>query len=101
MREECDMSNGADDFSLLLGPEVPTRRYAAGEMIFREGDPGLEFYVIKSGKVRVLKGNRMLETIGENAIFGEMALIDASPRRSTVIAETDATTLPINMKQIS
>jgi CRP/FNR family transcriptional regulator, cyclic AMP receptor protein len=99
MREERDMSNGADDFSLLLGPEVPTRLYAAGETIFREGDPGLEFYVIKSGKVRVLRGNRILETIGENEIFGEMALIDASPRSASVVAETDAVVAPINEKQ--
>jgi len=44
MREERDMSNAADDFSLLVGPDVPTRNYAAGAIILREGDRGNEFF---------------------------------------------------------
>ncbi len=93
------MSNGADDFSLLLGPDVPTRDYAAGETIFREGDKGDEFFVVKRGRVEIRLGNRLLETLGENEIFGEMALIDDSPRTATVIAATDATVAPITEKQ--
>ena len=93
------MSNGADDFSLLLGPDVPTRDYAAGETIFREGDKGDEFFVVKRGRVEIRLGNRLLETLGENEIFGEMALIDDSPRSATVIAATDATVAPITEKQ--
>jgi CRP/FNR family cyclic AMP-dependent transcriptional regulator len=99
MREERDMLNDADDFSLLLGPEVPTRAYKAGETIFREGDRGGEFYVIKRGKVRIVSGNRVLETLDENEIFGEMALIDVSPRSATVVAETDVIVAPITEKQ--
>src|SRR5208282_5739034 len=53
MREERDMSNAADDFSLLVGPDVPTRNYAAGAIIFREGDRGNEFFVIKRGTVHI------------------------------------------------
>ena len=56
MREERDMSNAADDFSLLVGPDVPTRNYAAGAIIFREGDRGNEFFVIKRGKVHISTG---------------------------------------------
>jgi len=93
------MSNGGDDFSLLLGPEVPTRDYAAGQTIFREGDKGGELFVVKRGKVEIRSGNRLLETLGENEIFGEMALIDDSPRSATVIAATDATVAPITEKQ--
>jgi CRP/FNR family transcriptional regulator, cyclic AMP receptor protein len=93
------MSNGADDFSLLLGPEVPTRDYAAGQTIFREGDKGGELFVVKRGKVEIRSGNRLLETLGENEIFGEMALIDDSPRSATAIAATDATVAPITEKQ--
>jgi CRP/FNR family transcriptional regulator, cyclic AMP receptor protein len=93
------MSNGADDFSLLLGPDVPTRDYAAGQTIFREGDKGGELFVVKRGRVEIRSGNRMLETLGENEIFGEMALIDDSPRSATAIAATDATVAPITEKQ--
>ena len=93
------MSNGADDFSLLLGPDVPTRDYAAGQTIFREGDRGGELFVVRRGRVEIRSGNRLLETLGENEIFGEMALIDDSPRSATVIAATDATVAPITEKQ--
>lgn len=99
MREDRDMTDDADDFSLLLGQDVPTRDYKAGETIFREGDSAVELFVIKSGRVRVLSGNKLLETLSENEIFGEMALIDTSPRSATVTAETDVTVAPITEKQ--
>ncbi|MFY9968075.1 MAG: cyclic nucleotide-binding domain-containing protein [Roseiarcus sp.] len=93
------MTNDADSFNLLLGTDVPTRDYKAGETIFREGDSGTEFYVVQQGRVRILSGNRVLETLGGNEIFGEMALIDSGPRSATVVAETDVTVAPITEKQ--
>jgi len=93
------MSNGADSFELLLGPEIPISEYKAGETIFREGDRGSEFYVIQRGRVRILSGNRLLETLGENEIFGEMALIDDSPRSATAAAETDVAVAPVTEEQ--
>ncbi len=93
------MTNGADGFHLLLGPEVPIREYKAGEPIFHEGDRGTELYVIKHGKVRILAGNRLLETLGDNEIFGEMALIDDSPRSASAVAATDVAVAPVTEKQ--
>ena len=93
------MTNDADSFNLLLGTDVPTRDYKAGETIFREGDSGTEFYVVQQGRVRILSGNRVLETLGGNEIFGEMALINSGPRSATVVAETDVTVAPITEKQ--
>ena len=93
------MLSDADDFSLLLGDDVPLREYRAGEVIFREGDPRSEFFVVKSGQVRITAGNKLLQTFGENEIFGEMALIDASPRSATAVAETDVVVAPITEKQ--
>ena len=91
--------NNPDDFSLLLGPDVPSRHYAAGEIIFREGDRGDEFFVIRRGEVEIRSGNRLLETLGANEIFGEMALIDSSPRSADSIAKTDVVVAPISEKQ--
>ena len=93
------MTNDADNFQSAPGTDVPTRDYKAGETIFREGDSGTEFYVVQQGRVRILSGNRVLETLGGNEIFGEMALIDSSPRSATVVAETDVTVAPITEKQ--
>ncbi|RBP06435.1 cyclic nucleotide-binding protein [Roseiarcus fermentans] len=91
--------NTSDDFSLLLGPDIPSRHYAAGEVIFREGDRGSEFFVIRRGEVEIRSGNRVLETLGPNEIFGEMALIDAAPRSADSVAKTDAVVAPISEKQ--
>lgn len=93
------MSKNPDDFSLLLGPDVPSRVLAAGEVIFHEGDPGDEFFVIRRGEVEIRSGNRLLETLGPNEIFGELALIDAAPRSADAVAKTDAVVAPISEKQ--
>ena len=93
------MPNAADSFELLLGPDIPIREYNAGETIFREGDRGSEFFVIQRGRVRILSGNRPLETLGENEIFGEMALIDDSPRSASAVAETDVAVAPVTETQ--
>ena len=93
------MGDNAIDFSLLLRPEVPTRSFAPGDTIFKEGDHGDEFFVIVSGEVEIRSGSRRLETLGPKGIFGEMALIDDSPRSATVIAVTGVTVAPIKEMQ--
>jgi CRP/FNR family transcriptional regulator, cyclic AMP receptor protein len=81
------------------GPEVPTRNFANGDTIFREGDCGNEFFVVVRGEVEIRSGNRLLETLGQNSIFGEMTLIDDNPRTATVVALTDVTAATIKEKQ--
>jgi len=93
------MSDNEVDFSLLLRPEVPTRNFATGETIFSEGERGDEFFVVVRGKVEIRTGNRQLETLGPKGIFGEMALIDDSPRSATVVALTHVTVAPIKEEQ--
>ncbi len=88
-----------DDFSLLFGPDVPSRHYPAGGIIFREGDRASEFFVIRSGEVEIRSGNRVLETLGANEIFGEMALVDGAPRSADSVAKTDVVVAPISEKQ--
>ncbi len=58
---------------------APVRAIKAGDVIFREGDPAEELFIIKSGKVEIRLGNRLLDTLPELSIFGEMALIDHGP----------------------
>ena len=93
------MSNAEVEFSILSGSGAPVRVFKQGEIIFREGDPATELYVIKSGRVDVATGNRLLATLEENGIFGEMALIDKTPRSATVTAATDVELVPVNEKQ--
>ena len=93
------MADTAIDFGLLTGAGAPVRSYKAGEIIFRQGDPAEELYIVKSGKVEIKLGNRLLDTLPELSIFGEMALIDHSPRSATAVAATDATVVPVGEKQ--
>jgi CRP-like cAMP-binding protein len=75
------------------------RSFKAGEIIFREGDPAEELFVVKTGTVEIRLGNRLLDTLPERSIFGEMALIDHGPRSATAVAATDATVVPVGEKQ--
>jgi CRP/FNR family transcriptional regulator, cyclic AMP receptor protein len=93
------MSESEVDFSLFVGPEIPTRYFAKGDTIFKEGDQGDQFYVVVRGQVEIRSGNRRLEILGRNGIFGEMALIDDSPRSATVVALTDVTVAAMKEKQ--
>jgi CRP/FNR family transcriptional regulator, cyclic AMP receptor protein len=93
------MADTAVDFGILAGAGAPIRSFEAGKIIFRHGDPAEELYIVKSGKVEIRLGNRLLDTLPELSIFGEMALIDHSPRSATVVAATDATVVPVDEKQ--
>jgi CRP-like cAMP-binding protein len=93
------MANRPVDFSLLIGPDVPVRSLKAGETIFSEGEAGKELYVIKSGRVEIRLGNRLLEELDDNGIFGEMGLIDDEPRSATALAATDVALVPVTEKQ--
>jgi len=92
----------ADDdvvgFSFLAESNAPVWYLKPGETIFKEGDPAKELYVIQSGQVEIQLGNRLLDTLEANDIFGEMALIDAAPRSATAIAKTDVALVPISKK---
>jgi CRP/FNR family transcriptional regulator, cyclic AMP receptor protein len=87
------------DFGILAGAGAPVRDFRAGDVIFREGDPAEEFYIVKTGSIEIRLGNRLLDTLAERSIFGEMALIDRGPRSATAVAATDATLVPVGEKQ--
>ncbi len=61
-----------------------------GEILFREGDPGDEIYIIKRGKIRIYKNiegeEKTLAILKEGEIFGEMAVLDGKPRSASAEA---------------
>jgi len=78
------------------------RTYPAGEVLFQDGEPGGEMYVIQSGRVRICKQVRDIEktlaTLGPGEFFGEMAILNEKPRSATAIVEEDARLLVIDSK---
>jgi CRP-like cAMP-binding protein len=93
------MADTSIDFGILAGAGAPLREFKAGEVIFREGDAASEFFVIHSGKVDIRLGNRLLGTLSDHDIFGEMALIDVTPRSATAVAASDVKLVPVGEKQ--
>ena len=73
------------DFASLIRRGVKFRRCDAGERIFLEHDPGDCLYVVHTGRVDVITFGNVLESVGPNGIFGEMAMIDDGPRSAAAL----------------
>ena len=65
------------------------RTFREGHEITTEGAGGVGFFVIVDGTANVFIGGKQKNTLGPNDSFGEMALIDDSPRSATIVAATD------------
>lgn len=74
------------DFDFLERFKIPLKRYLAGEKIFLEEDPGDYMYLVVEGKVSIVTFGTVLENVGLHGIFGELALIDNSPRSAAALA---------------
>jgi CRP/FNR family transcriptional regulator, cyclic AMP receptor protein len=92
------MTIASIDFQMLANAGFPPARFAAGDVIFAKGDKGDTMYVVRNGEVAIERDGHVMETLGGGGIFGEMALIDGSPRSATVRAKTDCEVAPINEK---
>jgi len=78
-----------EDLFEMLAKARPPRGLAAGELICTEGDPGDAMYLVTAGSVVLSKGDEVVTSVSAPATFGELALIDDSPRSLTARAETD------------
>lgn len=70
------------------------RRYAAGQLIFKQGDPGAEMFIVHSGMVTLLArdkdgSDREVYEFGPGRFFGEMSIIEGEPRSATCEAVED------------
>ena len=78
---------------------IASKRFAAGEDIFRIGDRGRNAYFIESGSVEVtiLRDGEpfVIAELGVGEIFGEMSMIDDAPRSATVTAKEDTEIIEI------
>ncbi len=73
---------------------VHKREYKTGDPVFYQGDPGLGMYIIREGEVsiRISEGegeDKELAVLSDGDFFGELALLDESPRSATAICRTD------------
>ena len=73
---------------------VDIEQFQAGEIIFNEGDAGDAWFVLYRGGVEVLKhgqaGEKKITDLGPQACFGEISILDGSPRSATIRATEDS-----------
>ena len=83
----------------LFRNEEQVESYQAGQTIFTVGDPGQVMYVVKAGEVEIVVKGKAIERLDPGAVFGELALIDQSPRSATAIARSACQVVPINERR--
>jgi hypothetical protein len=90
-------------FGALPGPALETvareaRRVevSAGDLIVRQGDPGVEYFAVISGNLVVLRDGEARAELTRGDAFGEIALLREMPRTATVRAMTDAVLLAVD-----
>jgi CRP-like cAMP-binding protein len=80
-------------------PLIPRLTCRPDQVVFRQGDPGHEAYIVEDGEIaieRTVGGRReRLGSIVKGGMFGELALIDGQPRMADAVAARDTTLLVV------
>lgn len=71
----------------------------AGVIVFREGEPGKDMYVLLQGIAEVSIGGDVVELAKPGALLGEMALVDSSARSATVITVSECRFVTVDNRQ--
>jgi len=105
-RTICDLARHVHIFQGLGDEEIAAirsvcheRRHEAGEVVFEAGAPSKALYIIVSGTVAIVVGEKadvVLAEIGEGQVFGEMALVDREPRSAGAVCTTACDLLVID-----
>lgn len=90
-----------DDDRANLAGAIDLRALAAGDTLFKVGEPGEALYVVRSGEVELFikdtAGQRIaLAIAGAGEMFGELALLDSGPRTATAVALSDVELLELD-----
>jgi CRP-like cAMP-binding protein len=89
----------------VLGTLV-LKRLPVGALVIREGEPGNSFFFVAGGQLKVfatdgLSRQTELARLGENAVFGEMALLSAQPRSASVGCLSECDLLEVGRQSLA
>ena len=73
----------------------------AGNDVFHRGDPGACMYIVQSGIIEMVIGDKVIETVGPNEAIGFMSMIDTQPRLSTARVKEESFRLSISAPSAS
>jgi CRP-like cAMP-binding protein len=67
-------------FAQRIGASVT---FSAGSIVFNKGDAGSCMYIVQSGLIEMVIGDKVIEICGANEAIGFMSMVDDAPRSST------------------
>jgi CRP-like cAMP-binding protein len=80
------------------------RTFVPGELLFSDGDPAAEAYLLQEGRIRLIKRvgaiERSLRVLRPGDLFGESALVVGAARSSTAVAATAGSVLVIDQRTL-
>lgn len=90
MLKKVPLFAGLDNRELQqIADSMRERRFHEGDTVTQEGAGGVGFFVVEDGQADVTVGGETKGSIGPGDYFGEIALINESPRTATITARTD------------
>ncbi len=101
-----ELFEGLTDEDLAeLGASLQRRQFAAGSMVFSQGDNGDSMYIVESGDINIhLPGEASrrisLKDIARGEYFGELALFDEKPRSASALATTETVLLELQRRTL-
>jgi CRP-like cAMP-binding protein len=72
-----------------IASSMRERRFSTGDTVTKEGQGGVGFFIVEEGEAEVSVGGQDRGVVGPGDYFGEIALINDSPRTATLTARTD------------
>ena len=93
----ADLSS--DDWTRIL-KIVQNRLFRAGDDLIRAGDKDDSFYILTSGEVEVTIGDKVLATIPEGSVFGEISFFDGALRSATIRAKSTGSAVCVTRENL-
>ena len=99
------MSSLVNESKTVPAHEGVYRVFADKQVIFCENEPGAELFIIKKGRVKIVKQSGdseiILSVLSDGEIFGELAIVSTKPRNATAISIGQTTVLPVNVPALT
>jgi CRP/FNR family transcriptional regulator, cyclic AMP receptor protein len=83
----------------LFKSDTQTEKFPAGHSVFRAGDSGEFMFAVVKGSVDIIINEKVVETVEEGGVFGEMALVEDRPRVASAVVKADAELVRIDRKR--
>src|SRR5688500_9668207 len=91
VRSCCDGRHRMDEklrniSQLVAMLEGKPKTLKAGDVLFEQGQPGTQMFVVQSGSLELRVNGNVVGSVGPGGVIGEMAIVDRGPRSATAVA---------------